>query len=362
MKAVITAGGRGTRLRPITWTLNKHLIPLANEPMIFNALKKIAQTGIQEVAIVVNPGDRAISDMCGDGSRFGLRITYIDQVGGPVGLANTLYQARFFIGEDDVLMYLGDNIVLGDLKPLVDKFYQEQLDCCLALSKVSNPERFGVPIFSEDGRLAGVVEKPENPPSPYAVTGLYIYKGPAYMNAYGNIQPSARGEYEISDVHDFLIKNGYRVSAQEMFGWWKDTGKPEDLLEGNQLLLGRLSPSETIINTNVTIDETARIQGQVKIEAGAVIGPNSLIRGPVAIGKNARIINSYIGPYTSIGNDSIVEGSEIEHSIVMDSARIKTRPRIVDSIIGYNATIVDDSTSYPKGHKMIIGENSYLEL
>ena len=362
MKAVVTAGGRGTRLRPITWTMNKHLVPLANEPMIFNAFKKIREAGITDVAIIVNPGERSLQEVCRDGSQFGLKLTYIEQVGGPIGLANTLYQAEAFIGGDDVLLYLGDNIILGSIKPLVDKFYHEQLDCCLALSRVENPQRFGVAIFGDDGRLSGVVEKPENPPSPYAVTGLYIYKGPAYFEAYKHIKPSARGEYEISDIHDHLIKANYRVSAQEMFGWWKDTGKPEDLLEGNQLLLNSLTAQDGLRGEGIEIHPTARIQGMVKIEHGAVIGENSLVRGPAVIGRGAVIENSYIGPYTSIGNKAVVKNSEVEHSIIMDESIINTGTRIVDSIIGYNVTITDDSKTYPRGHKMIVGENSYLEL
>ncbi len=362
MKAVITAGGRGTRLRPVTWTMNKHVIPIANEPMIFNAFRKIAETGIKDVAVIINEGDIDLPRICGDGSRWGISLTYIEQVGGPLGLANTLWQAKDFVGNDDVLLYLGDNIVLGSLSDLVNKFQNEHLDCCLALTRVDDPERFGVAEIDADGRITAVIEKPENPPNNLAVTGLYIYKGPSYFEAYEHIQPSDRGEYEISDIHDWFVKNGRTVGYEEMFGWWKDTGKPDDLLEGNQLLLNEMGLEDATIDEAATVHKDARIQGRVKIAAGAEIEQDVLIRGPVIIGANAKLENCYIGPHTTIGNNTVISDCEIEHSIVMDGAKISTNERITDSIIGHNATIVKQAASRPGGHKMVIGENTYLEL
>lgn len=362
MKAIVTAGGRGTRLRPITWTMNKHLIPLANEPMLFNAFKKIAAVGIKEVAININPGDTEIESVCGDGSKWGLAISYIEQKGGAVGVGQIVNNAKDFVGEDDVLLYFGDNVVLGSIEGMVKKFQDEDLDCCLALSKVNDPERFGVPDIAEDGVLRGVVEKPENPPTDFAVTGIYIYKASAHYKAFQNIQPSARGEYEISDIHDWLIKNNYKVGYQEVTGWWKDTGKPQDLLEGNQLLLNEMTIDEVSIDDSAKVDESAQIQGRVRIGKESVVGSGTLVRGPVVIGENVKLENAYIGPHTSIGNNVEIEGTEIEHSIVMDGAKIAVQDRIVDSIIGHNAQIVDDDDTLPRGHRLIIGENSQVEL
>jgi glucose-1-phosphate thymidylyltransferase len=362
MKAVITAGGRGTRLRPITWTINKHLIPLMNEPMLFNALKKVAAVGIKEVAININPGDTEIEAACGDGSRWGLRLTYIEQKGGAVGVGQIIWNARDFIGNDDVLLYFGDNIVLGSLDRFVNRFHNDDLDCCLAFSQVKDPQRFGVPQFDASGKLSGVVEKPTNPENNFAVTGIYLYKAPAHYTAFENIKPSARGEYEVSDIHDWLIKNNYKVGYEEITGWWKDTGKPEDLLEGNQLLLNEIPIEEAVISPDAKVEEGARIQGRVKIGKGSKVAASVLIRGPVVIGENVTLENCYIGPHTTVGDGAIIKQAEIEHSIIMTKARIETSKRLVDSIIGHNVQVLNDDNQLPRGHKIIVGENSYLEL
>lgn len=362
MKAVITAGGRGTRLRPITWTVNKHLIPLANEPMLFNALKKVAAVGIKEVAINVNPGDTEIEAACGDGSQFGLEITYIEQEGGAVGVGQIIHNAKDFIGDDDVLLYFGDNVVLGSLQTFVDRFVKDDLDCCLAFSEVKDPQRFGVPQFDESGILVGVIEKPADPKSNYAVTGIYLYKASAHYEAFQNIEPSARGEYEISDIHDWMIKNGKKVGYEVVTGWWKDTGKPGDLLEGNQLLLNEMAIEDGVASNEAIVEDGARIQGRVKIGAGTKIGKDVLIRGPVVIGENVTLENCYIGPHTTIGNDCEVCCAEIEHTIVMENSKIDTSKRILDSIVGRNVQIVRDDDRLPRGHKLIVGENSSLEL
>ncbi len=362
MKAVVTAGGKGSRLRPVTWTMNKHAIPLANEPMIFNAFKKIAATGITEVGVIINEGDTIFQELCGDGSRWGIRLTFIEQIGGALGLANTLWQAKDFVGDDDVLLYLGDNIILGSLTPLVEKFQNEALHCCLALTKMQDPRRFGVPEIDENGHIIGVEEKPEHPKSPYAVTGLYIYKGKDYFEAYSHIEPSDRNEYEISDIHDWLVRNGRNVGYEEMTGWWKDTGKPDDLLEGNQLLLNEMISEEAVIHPKANVHPDARIQGRVKIGEGADIAGDVLLRGPVVIGDGAKLKNCSIGPHTTIGNNTQISNCEIQHSIVMNAAKIDTYERISDSIIGHNATIARMTDSKPGGYKMVIGENTYLEL
>lgn len=357
MKALITAGGRATRLRPITYTINKHLIPLANKPMIFYAIEKIAAAGIMEIGISVNPGEEELQKAVGDGARWGVKIAYIEQKGGPKGVAHVVANAREFLGEEPFLFYLGDNIILGSLDRFVRKFESEKLDCLLALSKVKDPQRFGVPVL-EGGRIVRVDEKPAEPKSDYAVTGIYVYTK-AFFDAFAHVQPSARGEYEISDVHSRLIADGKAVGYEEITGWWKDTGKPEDLLEGNQLLLNEMSETS---REGAEIHPTAVLQGKVTVGKGTVIGERVLVRGPVAIGENCRIENSYIGPYTSIGNGTEVYNTEIEHSVVFDDVDLNCSTRIVDSLIGMNATVASAHSTLPRGHKLVVGDNAVVEI
>ena len=356
MKALITAGGRATRLRPLTYTTNKHLIPIANKPMIFYALEKIAETGIKEVAININPGETEIQQAVGDGSRWGLKIKYIEQTGGPKGLAHIIKNAKDFLGNEPFIFYLGDNIILGSIKRFVEKFLNDRLNVLLAFARVPDPERFGVPVI-QDGKVLRVEEKPSQPKSNFAQTGIYIYDQHIF-DAVENIAPSPRGEYEISDANTYLINKGFNVGYEEITGWWKDTGKPEDLLEGNQLILHDLSD----IKNEANMAPGVIVQGKVKIEKGTYIGGKSLIRGPVVIGKNCVIQDSYIGPYTSIGDNAKITNTEIEHSIIFDNSAINCGRRIVDSLVGHNATIASSTDSLPLGHKLIIGDNSVVEL
>lgn len=357
MKALITAGGRATRLRPITWTINKHLIPLANKPMIFYAIEKIAEAGVTEIGIIVNEGEDELQKQVGDGSRWGVRVEYIEQKGGPKGIAHAVNEARPFLGDEPFIFYLGDNIILGSIVKFVEKFKDEKRNCLLALSKVKDPHRFGVPEL-RDGRIVRVDEKPSEPKSDFAVTGIYVYDS-NFFEAYKHIKPSERGEYEISDIHTWLIENDYNVGYEEITGWWKDTGKPEDLLEGNQLLLNEMASKP---HENVEIHEQAVLQGKVVIGEGTVIGPKTLIRGPVVIGKGCKIESSYIGPYTSVGNEVEIYNTELEHSVVFDYADINCSKRIVDSLIGMNATITASHETLPSGHKLVVGDNSVVEL
>lgn len=364
MKAIIAAGGHGSRLRPITWTMNKHLIPIANEPLLLNAIKKIAAVGVTEIAINVNPGEEELQKVFGDGSKWGVSLTYIEQSGGACGIGMIPYNAREFLGDGEVLYYLGDNIILGELQRFVDKFRNDDLDCCLAFSKVKDASIFGTPEFDDSGKLVGIVEKPEEPQTDFAVTGIYLYKMEAYLKAFANIkrEDSTRNEYEISHIHDWFLKNNYKLGYEEITGWWKDTGMPEDMVEGNQLLLNEMTQADATIDESVTMLEGARIQGRVKIGKNTAIGPNTLIRGPVVIGEDVTIENSFIGPHTSIGSGSRIADSEIEHSIIMNNATVRTHKRIVDSIVGHNAKLVAQDDTYPRGHRMVVGENSYLEL
>ncbi len=361
MKALIAAGGRATRLRPITWTTNKHLIPLANKPMLEHAIKKIAEAGITEIAINVNPGEvELMRNVFGDGSQWGVNISYIEQSGGPKGIAHVVNNAKAFLGDEPFMFYLGDNIILGSLKKFVAGFIEGGHNCFLAFSKVKDPQRFGVPAFDAAGNLTHVVEKPTEPPSDYAVTGIYLYDK-TFFDAFEQIQPSPRGEYEITDVNTWMLQNGKSVGWEEITGWWKDTGTPEAILEGNASILSDLSHDTFVVEG--AVDPTARLQGMVQVGKGAVIGPGCLIRGPVTIGEDAVLENAYVGPYTSIGSRCVIRNAEIEHSIVFDDASICDTPRIVDSLIGYKAQLTSTAVSKPdSAHRMIIGDNSYLEL
>lgn len=355
MKALITAGGRGTRLRPITNTINKHLIPIAGRPMIFYAISAVAKVGIKEIVINTNEGENELAKVVGNGSRFGVKITYFEQKGGPRGLADVVKQARPYLQGSPFIFYLGDNIICNGLNKFAGKFKKEKLNCLLALAKVPDPERFGVPEIKA-GRILRVIEKPEKPASPYAVAGIYIYDANIFK-AVDKIKISARGEYEISDAHTWLINQGYKVGFSEITGWWKDTGKPEDLLEGNQLLL---SAQKSIIKGD--IEKGVAVQGRVQIGQGTKISGRTTIRGPVFIGDDCIISESCIGPFTSIGNKCEIYKTEIENSIVFDDCDLRSDARIVDSLIGLNTTIIPAHQTWPSGHRLIVGSNSLVEL
>lgn len=358
MKALITSGGKGTRLRPITHTSNKHLIPIANKPMIHYAIEAVAEAGIKDVGIIYNPdtGDE-IKNALGNGSHWGVRFAYILQEA-PLGLAHVVKVSQDFIGDDSFVFYLGDNVVVGGIGRFIDDFLREGSNCHLVLSKVHDPERFGVPEI-KDRKIIGVEEKPKKPKSQYAVTGIYLYDS-SIFEAVNNIKPSERGELEISDAHHYLIKKGYRVGYSEITGWWKDTGKPEDLLEANRLTLDRIiGDDEPVIKGK--IDNDSDIAGKVIIEKGAKIIKSS-IRGPVIIGENTVIENSYIGPFTSIYYGCHIKNSEVEYSIVLEKCKIIDADiRIERSLLGREAEIIK-CQSKPRTQKFIIGDQSIVEL
>lgn len=360
MKALIAAGGRATRLRPITWTRNKHLIPLANQPMLMFPIKKIIDAGITDIIINVNPGEIPLmAKALGDGSALGARINYIEQRGGAKGLAHVVANAEEHLNGERFLFFLGDNIILGTINRLVDRFQNEQLDCMIALSRVKDPRRFGVPEFDANGRLVRTIEKPQIPPSPFAVTGIYLFDN-KFFNAFKTIEPSARGEYEITDVITWYIHNG-KTGHEEITGWWKDTGTPDALIEGNALIMDDLSREHFSVECDVPAD--AQIQGLVRIGKGTTLSSDCLIRGPVVIGENCTIESSYIGPYTAIGDGVTIKNTEVEHSVVFEGATIDTTRRIVNSLIGLNVTLVDFRRTHPKtGHRLVVGDNSFVEL
>jgi len=360
MKALIAAGGHATRLRPITWTRNKHLIPLANQPMLLFPIKKIIDAGITDILINVNPGEIPLmANALGDGREHGATFTYVEQRGGAKGLAHVVANAQEHLNGERFLFFLGDNIILGSIRRLVERFQNEQLDCMIALSRVKDPHRFGVPEFDANGRLVRTIEKPEHPPSSFAVTGIYLFDG-RFFEAFKTMVPSARGEYEITDMITWYIQNG-KTGHEEITGWWKDTGTPDALIEGNALIMDDLPREQFCVQCE--IPDATHIQGLVSIGKHTRISSDCLIRGPVVIGEHCTIESSYIGPYTAIGNHVTIKNTEVEHSVVLDGATIDTTRRIVNSLIGLQSTLVDYRRSHPKtGHRLVVGDNSLVEL
>lgn len=356
MKALITAGGKGTRLRPITHTSNKHLIPLANKPMLFYALEAVAKAGITEVGIVVNPDTQdEIKNALGDGKAWGVNLTYVLQEA-PLGLAHVVKVAEGFIRKEPFVFYLGDNVIIESIQKFINEFLKNKMNCQLVLAQVKDPERFGVPEI-KDNQIIRVEEKPSNPKSPYAVTGIYVYDHHIF-EAVHNIQPSARGELEISDAHQYLLDHGYTVGYSEITGWWKDTGKPEDLLEANRLILDKIVQPN---HDEAKVDHLSDIAGKVILERGAQI-VRSQIRGPAIIGEGTMIENSYIGPFTSIGSGCHIINSEVEYSIVLEDCRIvDAHSRIERSLLGREVEIVR-CTGKPLTQKFIVGDQSRIEL
>jgi glucose-1-phosphate thymidylyltransferase len=353
VKALIASGGRGTRLRPITHTQNKHLIPIANKPILYYAIEAAVEAGIKEIGIVHNADSMEVPNYVGDGSKWGVRITYIPQET-PGGLAQVVMLAEKFIGGDKFIFYLGDNMVVGGVKRFIDEFERSGCNCFLTLAKVKDPERFGVPEI-RDGRIVSVEEKPKNPKSSYAVAGIYLYDTHIF-EAVKSLKPSWRGELEISDAHQYLIDKGYKVGYTEITGWWKDTGKPADLLEANRLVLDAITP-----RIEGDVDRMSDVAGKVVIEAGAKI-VNSKVRGPAIIGKECIIENSYIGPFTSIGDRTEVRNSEVEYSIVLRDCKIlSVGIRIEGSILGNDVEIVE-ANGKPRVHRFMIGDQSRVEV
>ena len=334
----------------------KQLIPVANKPVLFYTLENIKKLDVEEVGVVVNPQNkRVFEETLKDGSEFGLRIEYIVQEE-PKGLAHAVWIARDFLGEEDFLMYLGDNLILEDLKPFVKEFLEnEDIQASILLSPVKDPTRFGIAVM-EDGKVIEVVEKPKIPPSNLAIVGVYLFRN-IIFEGIKSIKPSWRGELEITDAIGYLIKRGYEVKGHIIFGWWKDTGKPEDLIEANRKILQDLRVSRV----EGEVDDSSKIQGEVIIEKGVKV-MSSVVRGPVIVGRGSFIKNSYIGPYTSIGEDVIVENCEIENSIIMDKCSLSdVKYRLDSSILGKSVSM-RGVKSKPSSMSLILGDLSSVNL
>jgi glucose-1-phosphate thymidylyltransferase len=353
VKALIASGGRGTRLRPITHTQNKHLIPIANKPILHYAIEAAASSGIKDIAIVVNADSDEVPRAIGDGKRWGVNITYIPQAM-PGGLAQVVALAESFMGKDRFIFYLGDNMVVGGVKRFIDEFEKSKCNCYLTLASVKDPERFGVPEM-RDGRIVSIEEKPKVPKSNFAVAGIYLYDHHIF-EAVKAIRPSARGELEISDAHQYLIDHGFTIGYSEITGWWKDTGKPTDLLEANRLILDSIE--QKMLGE---VDARSVVVGKVAVERGTKI-VNSVVRGPAIIGENCVIEDSYIGPFSSIGNNTVIRGSEVEYSIILRDCKIlRVGIRVEGSILGNDVEIVE-ATGKPRVHRFMIGDQSRVEV
>ena len=351
MRGLILAGGHGTRLRPITHTRAKQLVPIANKPIIHYAIESMVAAGIKEIGVIIGKNGADIIDSLRDGSKFGAEITYIKQTI-PLGLADCVLISRGFLGDENFIMYLGDNMIEMSLSSFISDSISEGAK--ILLQRVEDPRRFGVAEFDDDGKIVKLVEKPEHPPSDMALVGVYMFT-PDIHEAVSSIKPSARGELEITDAIQWLLDAGKGVSYEVLSGWWIDTGKKDSLLECNRLVLDTIERS-----IGGDIDLMTVLEGRVFVSDGATI-VNSRISGPVVIGPGAEIKDSYIGPYTAIGSDCEIVNSEIENSVVMDGSEIRNVRRMTDSLIGKNAKLMPSPTK-PKSTRMMIGDDCIVEV
>ncbi|MEU9440769.1 glucose-1-phosphate thymidylyltransferase [Streptomyces sp. NPDC048304] len=353
MKALLLSGGSGTRLRPITHTSAKQLVPVANKPVLFYGLEAIAEAGITDVGIIVGDTAEEIREAVGDGSAFGLDVTYLPQEA-PLGLAHAVLIAREYLGEDDFVMYLGDNFVVGGITDLVEGFRAERPDAQILLTEVPNPTEFGVAELDAAGQVIGLEEKPRHPKSELALVGVYLFS-PAVHEAVRAIKPSARGELEITDAIQWLIDAGRDVRSTTISGYWKDTGNVTDMLEVNRSVLETLER-----RIDGTVDDDSEIIGRVRIEAGAKV-TGSRIVGPVVVGANTVVTDSYVGPFTSIAGDCRIEDSEIEYSIVLRDSSVRGVRRVEASLIGRNVEVTP-APRKPAAHRLVLGDHSKVQI
>ena len=353
MKALVLSGGSGTRLRPITHTSAKQLLPVANKPVLFYGLEAIAAAGITEVGIVVGDTAPAIQAAVGDGSRFGIRATYLRQEA-PLGLAHAVLIAREFLGDEDFVMYLGDNFIVGGITGLVEEFSAARPDAQIMLTKVADPRAFGVAELDGAGRVVGLEEKPRAPKSDLALVGVYLFT-PAVHDAVAALKPSWRGELEITEAIQWLIDTARTVESTVITGYWKDTGNVTDMLEVNRLVLESLEP-----RADGVIDPGCEIIGRVSVEAGAQVSGSRIV-GPAVIGAGSKVTGSYIGPFTAIAENCAVDDSEIEYSILLSGASIRGVRRIEASLIGHDAEVTP-APRVPRAHRLVLGDHSKVQI
>ncbi|WP_436926646.1 glucose-1-phosphate thymidylyltransferase [Halosimplex amylolyticum] len=357
MKGLILAGGTGSRLRPITHTGPKQLIPVANKPVLEYAVEDLRAAGITDVGVVLgHKGREAIQSFLGDGSAYGVDVTYIVQ-GNPLGLAHAAGCAREFVGDDDFVMYLGDNLLNRGVGELVEHFESGDYAAAIALQHVDDPGAFGIAEVDEAGDVRRLVEKPDDPPSDLALIGIYVFS-PAVFDAIEELEPSWRGELEITDAIQSLLDDGLAISSHVVEGWWKDTGKPGDVLEANRLVLEDLDPAD-----DGTVEDGAETTGRIDMHEGAVVESGAVVRGPVSLGAGVAVEEgAYVGPYTSVGAGSTVASTHVENSVIIGDADIDASGRIVDSLVGSGATITSADEVLPDGQRLVVGENSDIKL
>ena len=355
MKALILAGGKGTRLKPITHTIPKQLLPVANKPIMFYVLDQIREAGITEIGIIISPETGAyIREVVGDGSRWNSQITYIPQAN-PMGLAHAVKTAQPFLGDSTFLMFLGDNLIEGGVKSFVQEFESHSPDAMVLLKEVPDPRLFGVAELNGKGEVIHLVEKPKEPKTNLALVGIYLFT-PLIHKAIAKIKPSWRGELEITDAIQKLLDMGKKVRSHILTGWWLDTGKKDDLLEANRVVLDSLLKRDV----RGEIDAKSKIVGRVEIKEGAKV-ENSTIRGPVSIAEECQIRNSFIGPFTSIGAGTVIEDSSVGHSVILENSRIYRIERLEDSLIGTRVELKRADERF-NAVKIFVGCDSSLEL
>jgi len=357
IKAIIPAA-KSNQQRPFSYNMNKHLIPLGGRPMIFYPIENLVAAGMEEIGIIVSERDADLRKVVGDGSRWGIRIEYIVQKE-LLGLGSAVMAARDYIGEDPFILYLGDNVAKCDLPSMVSRYFDEQMNAMLLLAKIDKPQRFGVPEI-KDGEIVRVEERPMHPRSEFAVAGVYIYDRNAFK-AMDEIKLSDRGQYEISDVHNYYINSDLKLGFEEITKWWKDRGNPEDLLEGNRFVLENYTFAKEDDKIHGDVIGNVRIEGNVSIGKGTRVTGRTLLRGPLVIGEGCLVKDAYVGPYTSIGSGSEINNTEIENSVVMSGVNIYTEKKIVDSVIGNNSSITSGADNLPRGKQVIMGENSSIK-
>jgi glucose-1-phosphate thymidylyltransferase len=351
MKGLILSGGHGVRLRPITYSQQKQLIPVVNKPILFYCIEDLINAGIKDIGIIVGPNREQVMESVRSVD-WDARIEFIYQ-DRPGGLAHAVKTAREYLGNDRFIMYLGDNLLKGGSKRFIDEFRDSSVEASLLLTEVDNPEQYGLALVDEQKKIiTKLLEKPKNPPTNLSIVGIYGMT-PKIFEAIDSIKPSWRNELEITDALQWLIENGRTVKYGRVEGWWKDTGRPEDLLDANRLIL------EDIKSINEGTVENSSVKGKVVIGKGSVVKDSSVIMGPAIIGENCVISGAYIGPHTSIGNKCRVERTEVENSIVMENTRISDSGRIVDSLIGKDIEIKKED-ALPKGRRFVLGDGSQV--
>jgi len=353
VKGLILSGGKGPRLRPLTYTSAKQLVPVANKPVLFYGIEAIAEAGIRDIGIVVGDTQAEIRTAVGDGGRWGVRVEYIEQ-DAPRGLAHAVKISREYIGNEPFVMYLGDNLLNKGIAQFVREFERQKPAAQILLTRVPDPQMFGVAQL-DNGKVVRLVEKPKEPIGDLALVGVYMF-GTEVFESVDRIKPSFRNELEITDAIQDLIDRGLTVRPHVVDGWWKDTGKLEDMLEANRLILDTFER-----RIEGVVDADSRVEGKVVIEQGASI-ERSVVRGPAIIARGARIVGAYVGPFTSIGNDVVIQDSEIEHSIVLEGSCVRDLAnRVIDSLIGRNVRIYREPVK-PSAYRFMLGDNSEVGI